>query len=105
MVRLPKRSEVPVEQTWNLDDIFPTKEAWESELKEVASQVGSVTKFKGKLGEGARAFLACCAALEELMKRPKGSLLHVVPSGNRRHQSRIPGNGCAGNVGCHRYSG
>lgn len=69
MVTLPKRSEVPVEQTWNLADIFPTKEAWEAELKEVASLVGSVTKFKGRLGEGAKTFLACCEALEALMKR------------------------------------
>ena len=56
MVTLPKRSEVPVEQTWNLADIFPTKEAWEAELKEVVSLVGSVTKFKGRLGKAQKLF-------------------------------------------------
>ena len=40
MVRLPKRSEVPEEQTRKLADIFPTKEAWESEFNEVASIAG-----------------------------------------------------------------
>jgi oligoendopeptidase F len=60
---------VPEEQTWKLADIFPTKEAWESEFNEVASMAGQVTKFKGKLGESAKTLLACCEALEALMKR------------------------------------
>jgi oligoendopeptidase F len=69
MVRLLKRSEVPEDQTWNLADIFPTKQAWEAEFNEVTAMLGSVTKFKGKLGENAQILLACCEALEALMKR------------------------------------
>lgn len=26
------RAELPIEQTWNLADMFPTVEAWEAEL-------------------------------------------------------------------------
>ncbi len=69
MARQLKRSEVPVEQTWNLADIFPTKEAWEAEFNEVARMVGTVTRFNGKLGENAKTLLECFEAQEALMKR------------------------------------
>lgn len=63
------RSEVPCELTWNLDDLFPTEEAWEAELKSVAGDISSVTRYKGRLGEGARVFLECMEACESLAVR------------------------------------
>lgn len=32
---LPKRNEIPIEETWRLEDIFPSDEAWEQEFQEV----------------------------------------------------------------------
>lgn len=69
MRRRLARSEVPVELTWNLDDIFPSVEAWEEELSATAADVGSVTKYKGRLGEGASVLLECLEAQEALQKR------------------------------------
>ena len=69
MSRQPKRSEVPVGQTWNLDDIFPTKEAWEAEFNQVAGMISTVANFKGMLGEGAKTLLECLEAQEALLKR------------------------------------
>lgn len=63
------RAEVPIEQTWNIDDIFPTPEAWERELGELAGLVSNVTQYKGRLHEGAGVLLACLEALEALQKR------------------------------------
>lgn len=63
------RSEVPAPLTWNLTDIFPTYEAWEAEFNEVAAMVETVTKFRGRLGEGARVLLDCFLAYEALQKR------------------------------------
>lgn len=63
------RSEVPVELTWNLADVFPSVEAWEAEFNAVAGMVDTVTKFKGKLGEGAKVLLDCFLAQEALQKR------------------------------------
>ena len=31
--RLPKRSEVPVEKTWRLEDIYADNAAWEADVK------------------------------------------------------------------------
>ncbi|MDP2870941.1 MAG: oligoendopeptidase F [Bacillota bacterium] len=63
------RAEVPVEMTWDLTRIFPNAEAWEAAMAAVEGEIGSVTRFKGKLGEGASTFLACLEAQEELHKR------------------------------------
>lgn len=63
------RSEVPVEQTWNLADIFPNRGAWEAELKACERDVTTVTRYKGHLGEGAKVLLACLNAQEDLYKR------------------------------------
>jgi oligoendopeptidase F len=69
MERQPKRSEVPVEQTWNLQDLYPTDAAWEADLAAVKAAISTVTQFRGKLGDGAKTLLACLIARDELMKR------------------------------------
>lgn len=63
------RSEVPLEETWRLEDIFPTKEDWEKELKEVENLIGTVAVFKGRLGEGPKVLLECLEAQENLLIR------------------------------------
>ncbi len=63
------RSEVPVEMTWNLEDIFPSVEAWEAEFDAVAGLVGTVTRFKGRLHEGPQVLLECFQAREALQTR------------------------------------
>ncbi|MGE5579963.1 MAG: oligoendopeptidase F [Bacillota bacterium] len=63
------RSEVPVELTWNLADIYGSVEEWEAEFNAVSGMVGTVTKFKGRLGEGAKVLLDCLLAQEALQKR------------------------------------
>lgn len=67
--QLLRRSEVPVELTWNLDDIFPNKEAWEAELNAVMADLSTVTQYRGRLGEGAATLLACLEAYEALFVR------------------------------------
>lgn len=63
------RSEVPAQLTWNLDDIFPSNEAWEQELAALAADIPTVTKFKGRLGEGAPVLFECLEAAEALERR------------------------------------
>lgn len=68
MVRL-MRSEVPVEQTWNLDDLFVSHEAWETELDAIQRDLGTVTQYRGKLGDGPATLAACLDAQERLTQR------------------------------------
>ena len=57
----PKASESEVSTVWDLTDLFPSVEAWESELNAVADGVPELERYEGRLGESA-------ATLEEALK-------------------------------------
>ena len=45
--KIRKRSEIPVEDTWALEDLYVTDEAWEKELATLAEEMQSaVNKFR-----------------------------------------------------------
>ena len=62
--RLPKRSEVPEELTWRLEDIFPDTDAWEKELKEACALAEQTASFEGKLAQSAEDLLGVMKAYE-----------------------------------------
>jgi oligoendopeptidase F len=64
-----KRSEVPLEATWNLKDLFETKEAWEAEVQSIQASVSTVTQYKGQIAESASNLLGCLKAEEALHER------------------------------------
>lgn len=69
MAKRLTRAEVPAEETWNLDDLFPSAEAWEAELAAVEAAIPGVTSYRGRLGDGAGVLLACLEAEEALWVR------------------------------------
>ena len=56
--KIRKRSEIPVEDTWALEDLYVTDEAWEQELATLADDEKALTAFAGKLGESAQTLYA-----------------------------------------------
>lgn len=58
----PERREVPVEQTWDLDGLYPDTAAWEADLDAVAGLLAAVTAYRGRLGDGAPAIVGCLRA-------------------------------------------
>ena len=48
---LRKRSEIPVEHTWDTASIFPDLAAWEAEIKAIDADLAQVDAFKGHLGD------------------------------------------------------
>ncbi|MGM9927283.1 MAG: oligoendopeptidase F [Bacillus sp. (in: firmicutes)] len=50
---LPARSEIKVEDTWRLEDIFPTDAEWETEFAGIKEALTKAGDFQGKLGESA----------------------------------------------------
>ncbi|WP_209124521.1 oligoendopeptidase F [Alkalihalobacillus sp. BA299] len=69
MTKRLARTDAPVEQTWDLRDLFSTNEAWEAELHQLPEEIKTVTQYKGRLGEGPDVLLACLNAQEELLQR------------------------------------
>ncbi len=63
------REEVPVEETWRIEDLFPTIKHWEAALIAVDSEIDRATRYRGRLGEGASTLLECLEAAENLMRK------------------------------------
>ena len=61
-----KRSEVPVENTWNLKDMFESDEAWLAEYEALKELPAKITEFKGKLGKSASDLLAFLKLEDEI---------------------------------------
>lgn len=66
---LQKRSEVPVESTWKLEDIFTTDEAWQEELKQLQNDIPEIEKYQGKLSESADTLYNLLKLQDELSGR------------------------------------
>ena len=57
MTSLPLRSEVPVEQTWDLESIFATPADWEAACKALAEQLPGLVAYQGRLSESPQTLL------------------------------------------------
>jgi len=60
-----KRSEVPAEHRWQLEDIYPDQAAWDREYAQVRAQLGEIAAYQGKLTDAA-SISACFAKDDEL---------------------------------------
>lgn len=63
---IPKRSEVPVETTWDTASIFPTPEAWEQAFRSVQARLPELQRFRGRLGENPQVLLEWLHTYEEV---------------------------------------
>ena len=70
--KIPQRSEVPVEYTWNTADIYPNDQAWETEFEEVQARIPVLAGYAGRLGESAQTlydYLTLCDRTVEQVTR------------------------------------
>jgi oligoendopeptidase F len=66
---LPKRSEVPLEQTWNLETIYNNTSAWEQELEEVKALLPTLATLAGSVGQSASHLLNTLQQDENLWRK------------------------------------
>jgi oligoendopeptidase F len=55
--KIPERSETPEKYKWNLEDIYPSPEAWEAAFAALSPRIGALASFGGRLGESAETLL------------------------------------------------
>ena len=67
--RLPKRNEVPVQETWRLEDLFETNEAWMTEYESLKTLPSRIQELQGKLGNSSGNLLAGMKLQDEIMLR------------------------------------
>lgn len=69
------RSEVPVQQTWDLSDLFRSDDAWNEALTAVQTDITNITKYKGSLHTSSDTLLACLTTMSTFQQ-------HVVKVAN-----------------------
>ena len=55
---LPKRSEVQLENTWRMEDIYASDAAWKEEYETLSAEYGKLSEYKGHLGDSADTLLS-----------------------------------------------
>lgn len=63
------RAEVPLESTWDLNDLFATEAAWEAEYLALDEARMAITALEGQLAASAANLLACLEAVEAVQAR------------------------------------
>ena len=67
--RIPKRSEVPVDFTWDLRDMYPNDDAWKAEYEALKEIPARLEAFRGHLGDSAETLLEFFRLQDELSLR------------------------------------
>lgn len=67
--QLPDRSEVKAEDTWKLEDIFPSDEAWNKEFQAVKELIPNLSEFKGTLNHSADNLYEALTYQDKVMER------------------------------------
>ncbi len=68
-VEVRKRNEMDPALQWNLQDLYPSYEAWQAALGEVSELCGGFEAFRGTLGESGGRVLAALRAEDEIGRR------------------------------------
>ena len=91
------RDQVPVDQTWDLSDIFASPVYWREGVARIRADIQAVAAFKGRLGDGAAVLLACLEAHETLMARLDRIRMYAYFNAlGRRFLARESGDGRTG---------
>ncbi len=59
VLKIPSRSEVAENDTWDLTFLFETDDAWDAGLRTLESKIDYYDSFKGRLGESAAVLAEC----------------------------------------------
>jgi oligoendopeptidase F len=50
---VPPRNQVPVQHTWDVQSVFASHEAWDTEVQRISDALPALREFQGRLGESA----------------------------------------------------
>ena len=75
--KIPERSEIPVQYTWNTDDLFVSDEAWQEAFDALQNKIPTLAAYAGRLSESA-AVLYEYVKLDEEVGQEFGPILNYA---------------------------
>ncbi len=67
--KVPLRSKIDKQFTWNAESVFKSTSAWEKEVKQIIADIPKVKQYQGRLAEGASVLLDAFKAAHDLVAR------------------------------------
>lgn len=74
---IPQRSDIEDKYKWNLEDIYPTTEAWEKDFSELEQLIPKISTFKGHLSESGKKLLDCLVLNDSLNNKLEGLYIYA----------------------------
>ncbi len=92
--KIPLRSELKQEETWDLTKIFENEAAFEDGMKQMEVLTDEVANYQGRLSEGAKPLLECLELLDRLNQAQGkvglyASMLFHTETSNSEHAGRL----------------
>ncbi len=75
---VPPRAEVPVEETWALETVFATDDAWEEAFAGSGERLRVVEAFRGRMADGPESLLAALRAADDLTEAVSKVLVYAL---------------------------
>src|ERR687894_301145 len=75
---VPPRAEVPVEETWALETVFATDDAWEEAFHDSGKRLRKVESFRGHTADGPATLLAALRAADDLTEAVSKVLVYAL---------------------------
>ena len=79
---VPLRSEIPAEDTWNAESVYPDEAAWSAEAERLPADIAALQKYEGHVADGPEALLTAFEAIEGLMLRVERLFSYVIMDHN-----------------------
>src|SRR5512143_1232684 len=67
--KVPHRSKIKKQFTWNSESVFKSQKDWEKEFKKISEGIAKVKPFQGCLGEGPSTLLEALSVAHNLLWR------------------------------------
>jgi oligoendopeptidase F len=74
---VPPRAEVPIDETWALESVFVTDEAWEEGFTGSGERLRALEAFRGRIADGPATLLAALRAADDLTEAVSKVLVYA----------------------------
>src|SRR6185503_9073567 len=75
--KVPLRSKLNKNFTWNAESVFPSDEAWEKEVQQILEDISTVKQFQGRLAEAPSVLLEALEAAYKLISRAQIAFMYA----------------------------
>lgn len=90
---VPARTEIPIESTWDVHNVFPSDNAWNAEIEHIQAALAGFERFQGHLSDGASTLADWLESVQDVDSRTRrvflyASMQHDVDTANAEAQAR-----------------